>query len=716
MISSATTVTPSRPQPPSIRPAAESTQVRGPRQPKRDAKHDEIVRQAVRIKANGGTLEDVQEFIHQGYGITLPGYKPEVGMGRGLSMAALQGVTFGFGDEAVGSILGLATGIGAQAGRDTYRAELGSFQEDNPKAAFGAEVAGGLLLGGTGAARTTGRAIARQGALSKVASTALLGGAVGGIYAIGSGEGSLEDRSAAIPRGVGGGMLLTPLIGIPAAGIASTVVQPVGRVAVNWVQRLNGRKASTTASRASRETWAEAIVRDQGSIDEAIRFVEKEARGGAPIVAADLGENAGQLTQAASALRGPGRQRLVENLKTRQGDQGDRILSSLFRSMKSGVENAYDAADDLMANRKALADPEFTQAFTETVQVTPEMQRLLNNPVVRQAYEAGRLRAAGDDLATPNSGALPIPPLPEGAVATLPVRALHLIKLGIRDLATSAEGSGATLRQGAARSYYTVANQIRNEVAAQSSSYRKAISIYADETDAVEALQRGKGGKQMVDGVEVTSARFTNKPPEIITRELRAMSANPTQQELYRLGALQDVAELIAEIRGSTPDVAGRLGGRRYGSVVSNMEKRIRALIDDPDRADDVVDYIKAEMLVTETTRRTGGSRTANLQQAMGDLTGDLPTGRGGVIRRTVDAVIEPVMNRAKVGWTDAVSDAVSSDAVKGLRGKDELIAWLNSLRPVVPNRRFQTGATIVGGQQGAQLPGVRLGLEYPTQ
>lgn len=715
---------------------------------KRDKKTEEMLRLAARIYARGGDDNDVASVFFHGYGVKLPGFEDQktgdqdatmsgkAGYLRGLSMNALNGLTFGFGDEAVGSILGILTGEGASSGIDTYRKELQQFNEQNRKAALVSEIAGGLLLGGTGGARALGAKVAAKGTAGRIGASAGIGAGAGALYGAGNAEGNFltgqglsERAKGAVVGGVTGavagaivGTGLTPALTLAGAGVGSLVAddplkgaaagagvtlatlkggKPVAQRIATWAQRLAGvPKEAQTVSKAGREIWAEAIVADRGSIDNAIRYVSKLPQD-VPVVAADIGENASDLAAAAASLRGPGKQKLVEELTSRQADQGERILGKLFRSTKLGVENAYDAADEIIATGRAASGPAYAKAYTQEIQVTDPIRHALNHPRLQKAYDIGRQIAADEDYAgVAHAGAKEVPALildKAGKVTNdmIPVRALDYMKRGLDSMLESAsDPAEAALFKQSGRAFGKLLRDAVKDAEEQSIDYKFAKAIFRDERSALESLQRGKGGRALVEGTEVTTPAFHTKPPQVIERELVLLA--PTDRKLYVLGALQDLAEWVTQSTAKGPNVAQSLGAKEFGKSVNSMEARIRALFDDQTIADDVMDYLRGELLGSRTYGKTQGSRTPVLAHAMSELAGN---SKNPVMRSGAGFALN-VLDRAKTGWSAAISDEVSSQALKGMAGRDELIAYLESLRPLA--RRFRVAPRVVLGQQSA--------------
>lgn len=130
---------------------------------------------------------------------------PEVGgKGAGVARGALQGVTFGGGDEivagGVAAVRKLAQGDDRAIG-DIYqqelereRARLGEFREESPVLAYGSEIAGGIATP-LAAAKTV------KGAMAT-------GAGLGGVSGFLTSEGDFTDRMIAAPVGAAMGAIL----------------------------------------------------------------------------------------------------------------------------------------------------------------------------------------------------------------------------------------------------------------------------------------------------------------------------------------------------------------------------------------------------------------------------------------------------------------------------------------------------------------------------
>lgn len=182
-----------------------------------------------------------------------------VGAVGGGSAAAIDGATFGFGDEY---LAGLSAVLGVQPDGqgganwfdysqpigDRYGTALGAirqeqqaFREDRPGLAMGAELAGAVAMPGSGAARIVGGARTAGGQVLRAGG---VGAVSGGAYAFGEGEGGAAERVAEVPMGATVGAAVGGGLGIAGQGL--------GRI-VQALRRTPGQEAAAEGVEAVRE-------------------------------------------------------------------------------------------------------------------------------------------------------------------------------------------------------------------------------------------------------------------------------------------------------------------------------------------------------------------------------------------------------------------------------------------------------------------------------
>lgn len=250
-------------------------------------------------------------------------------IGRG----ALQGLTFGFGDEIVSAIRPLVHDGETYEGQlASERALLEKARNDRPGYAYGGEIAGAVAAP-IGAAAKGGSLAARAGR------SALAGGIGGGLYGFGSGEGGAGER--------GKGAVISALLG---AGVGGALPF-VGKGLRMAYDKTISAPLSAVSGRASPERAggyiAKLVERSGQSTDDIQKAISRAAAEGQPeFVLADALGNPGQRALAGVA-RTPGDARTViaDTLTQRQNNQGNRIASFLA--------DAFDGADTAKARRLA---------------------------------------------------------------------------------------------------------------------------------------------------------------------------------------------------------------------------------------------------------------------------------------------------------------------------------------------------------------------------
>ena len=136
-----------------------------------------------------------------------------------FARAAMQGVMFGFYDEAAGLFRGIYDAAtegkpfteAYTEARDKARKNLDDFRKDDPLAAYVTEIIASLptaLIGGAGLART-GAALAGKG----LGAATRRAGVEGAIYGAGAGEGDVVDQAGSAVLGGATGAALTGAVG-----------------------------------------------------------------------------------------------------------------------------------------------------------------------------------------------------------------------------------------------------------------------------------------------------------------------------------------------------------------------------------------------------------------------------------------------------------------------------------------------------------------------
>jgi hypothetical protein len=689
--------------------------------PPKSAYNDFLMRQSMRIAANGGSEADIGDYIKHAEKLNIknaiePAPEPDPAAPsflRGLSQQILQGVSFNFGDEALGTLSGIMAGVGGQEGRNLYRTELEAFRAAHPAVSIGANIAGAAAMPVGAAPR-----VLAWGVKSKTVA-ALIGGTFGALASAGEATGGLAERAPAAGAGavVGGALGAVAPTAISLAGKGAAKVAGAGakllpagakKVVTDWAARISSVLPGSP-QRGAREHLREAIGLDGKTAtqlaDEAERLIEL----GVPVSLPELmGTHGMELARAAQGFRTPQVQQIVGQYAMRQAGQGDRLLDALGKATKMGLQNSYDLAEQWGAIRFSKSQPFYKESFEQSFKLTDNFKNLLNNATWADAYEAGRAISLVEDAAGMNRG-LPVPQLfgkssklksgtakaikgtkgievtgpapsfdiknykksPLTGVMTkavpedfggselpdeLPIRALDYMKKGLDQMILKADREGVPMSQALRKALRTQLNSALDEV--DNPAYKMGRGIWSDYSAKLEQLELGRNG-------------FMKKAPELVRKELAA-SKDP---EAYRIGALQDAADIIHGVGGpETADIAQRhFGARLYSAEGRTNLQRLQALIPDPVEAQIFADRVAGEVAITRTTKNLGKEAMPRPQASARKL--DPP----GVVRRLTQKI--PGKGPIKPSeYAIAKGNELTSLFAKGLDDPYELVAMLRTL------------------------------------
>lgn len=336
----------------------------------------------------------------------------------GNTTPLMQGVFFGWGDEAVG----LADKVGAMTGnavrrvtgqpipytsdeayeasRQAFLEQEQAFTEKHPGKALAQNLVGGSIGPGVAA---SGRYVARApnlvGAMTR---SGQVGAGYGAVAGAGSAEGGLRERTeGGAVGGVVGGMtgVATPAAARVVAA-APGAVRRAGSAAVATVDAIRSPAPAGRAPTAAASSRAERYVRDlagQANIDAAAARANPAYAAGKPVTGAELLGRPG-VSQMTALARRPGQTAdAVEGVLTaRASGAPERVLEGLEGA--AGIE-AVGAADDFAAQAAQLrtqAAPLYDEAYSAGSLSSPKLDILVGRPSMRRAM-ARAVRIAAEE-------------------------------------------------------------------------------------------------------------------------------------------------------------------------------------------------------------------------------------------------------------------------------------------------------------------------------
>ena len=410
--------------------------------------------------------------------------------------SALQGLTFGFSDEA-------EAGIKALLGKGTYEQNLNAinlakqeFEQESPGTAIGMELAGSvpyMALGGLGAIRGAERLATVAPRVAQAVSTPAgrTATALGGATAIGAGSAGVTGAGQAMPDFRMAGAMEAAPIGA-AFGLGGTTAAKVATRLPGIQQAFEaGKKAvglgGDFASRADQKLL-QALQRDGVSLADSIdRLRQIKQSNYKPETIIELGgENTRRLADVVAQY--PGASQVARELtEERMAGAGQRITQD-FRQAFQVNADAMDLADSLIKSRDQLSGPLYKQAYSEGGVIRDErITKLMGIPQFQDAYARARRIAALDGI-----------PLPEKAsdierVGGFDLQTLDYIKRGLDDVLFTGKQPGSGIGKtelGKLKERRKEFVDIVDEVGP--ASYKQARNVYAGATEVLDAIEDGK--------------------------------------------------------------------------------------------------------------------------------------------------------------------------------------------------------------------------------
>jgi hypothetical protein len=503
--------------------------------------------------------------------------------------------------DAKQTMSGLITGQKPQSAYDQQlarvRAGIEEYSQQNPKTAIASEIAGGLiplaatylLTAGTGGAAAPAAVAqtARIGQLASSAATQLgkqalkgsaYGAGSGALSGFGAAKGDLGTRATGALIGAGTGAVLGA--GIP-------LVTATGGAFVRKSSELAGANPISATEKAQ-ELIARAINRSgmtpQQLANQQAMTVGRLGQRDETL--ADIGgESVRRLARGAMAIPSGSQDDVTQMLLQRAQGAGQRIGQDITDLTAIGPRSISDVADEIIANRSALASPKYQQAYDVGVVESDAINNLLKKSKDIQAAIADAKR------------------LPD--YADLPDN--HMILLDkaykyVGGMANEAKMKGSSERS----------RDLENLRVSFKDAITKKVPVYG------EALNTFSSESLLKDALEAGSKNFMRKSPQEINKELSKFS-DEGQREMYRLGAIEQLRNDIYNQK-ETADIASRYLSKGI------MKDRLATVFNSPNEYEAFVKQLERERQMAITRSRIeGGSPTARIGQEIEEIQGASP-------------------------------------------------------------------------------------------
>lgn len=520
---------------------------------------------------------------------------------RPLARTFEQGMFFGFSDEieAAGRAIwdrlpGEDFGDAYLRNRNKIRQDVESFREESPFSSAGIEILGGLTTAGAG----TGSAVARGSTLAaRVGRGAVSGAATGAAFGAGKAD-NLEDVPADMAKSGALGMFFGGAIPLAFAGVQSAAA--------------GIRSAFRPATGAARRV-GQAVSRD-GMTPEQLAGALEEARSlGKPATLADVGGEAMKRELETAVQRpGPAAQIAEKTLAERNKQQLSRLSQDLVKGTGVKAEAVEDVIAKTMHLRSKAAKPVYEKAM--------DFDASLNDDIVNSWNSATRTplgkQALGQARKVLNVEKFEEAPLMDR---------IDAFKKGLDDIIGSAKQKGENQ---IAKKALELKTDIVSKVDAVNPAYKKARQIWENESNYLDALDRGR---------EVLKPSFTAAK---LTKEFAEMT--DSEQEAFRVGVVDAVITKMRQQSAQEPNLVKII---RSPEIRDKLKAVMR-----PDRAkqlDKILDLEDAMFATSQQVRK--GSQTAERTAAMAEQEKQLGALRG------LDFILELGISPLRTLFTRAI-------------------------------------------------------------
>lgn len=491
----------------------------------------------------------------------------------GTVRAAAQGASFGFGEEAEAVARSLASGrpYGEEVG--ALRQSMSRFREEYPKTAFAAEVGGGLVVPGLGAAKIAQTGVRGAKAVGAVSRSSAAQGALSGA---GTAEGGVTERSIGAGIGSAGGALLGNVVGRGVEGVTAAISRLRGGGGV-----LPPAGIAEITKRAQ-----------QANIADLPQKLQEAATTRAPgtTVMDVIGAPGVRLASGIRTIGGEAGNVVEEAMQQRLATTPQRLQRAAFSTGRR-AENVVTTIDDIVEQRRIAADPLYEAALgTDAPIVNAAIEELLDRPLFQRAVKLAEdyAKNAGQVLEYVDSPTGPVPVRTPAFLDNVK-KALDDVIYGGRQPGEGGFGPGA-LKQ--AKSLRTSFVEMLDTAIP---GYAEARAAYAGPTALKSAME---------DGLDAGAKRLN---PEELAKTVENLVES--EREFFRRGYINALRQQIDE------------GLLKPGQVKTlAFAQRLRAVFGT--EGDEVTKAIREEIDLSENAQRIlASSRTAERQQDVAALT-----------------------------------------------------------------------------------------------
>lgn len=470
--------------------------------------------------------------------------EPKMSAGNAALTGALQGATFGFGDEIMARIGSLAPDLTYDEIMAAAKEDIAKARKDRPAASITGELAGGLATGVAGGLTKAGSALAsslgRGGIIPRIAKSAGVGATSGAVYGAGTAE-----QGQRLP-GAGSGAIVGGVVG----GAIPAVAGAVGK-SINSVRDMFARKVIDKTIEdipvpedISKKAMKKVVERLRADFPDENDFQDalNKFTYGKKSIAEVSGERVTNLGKGAAQY--PSGEAITKELfLPRVFDSPERVKGAVGRFVSKN-DDYYKTLDEILETGRKQAAPLYRDAFSKNrVVQSKEIDKILATPAGKKALNDARIIMQNDrelmglpnkelgDLAREMQQMGMMAETPGGVAAGLKLRTLDYVKKALDDQYEEAVRAGAKSNSKAilGLKQSLVSELDQNDV---TGLYRKARETAGDYLSAEKSMELGTGFKKI--------------DAPLIEREFKKMS--PAEKTAFKTGVVKSLRDDIDNI------------------------------------------------------------------------------------------------------------------------------------------------------------------------
>lgn len=460
-------------------------------------------------------------------------------------------------------------------------------------------------------------------------------------------------------------------------------VGAVAPIALGQVGKGLGAAKNAFTGPSAQKMLSNALVADESAPADVNALLQQRGPGA---TVADLGPNTQGQAAGLASLPGKAQSIVVNNLKARAAQTGDRLAQDVAGTIGQG-QPIGALTDQIVAGQKAAAAPLYQAVQSQPVSATPSLMSVLNTPIGKKAYAQAVEFAANDGVNAPAT----VEALQ--AAGSVPAGVLDYAKQALDDMTSAAQRGG---ENNAARQASTKASALVDEMDTQlggapgQGPYAQARAAFAGPAKVLDAIDMGQ---------QVFSGKTS---PEDLQTAMAGMS--PSERAGLLAGAQAAVQKSIGNARTDAAGVKSLFDS-------ANGKEKLAILVGQP-QADQIANALERERAFSDTAGKVyrNSVTAANLAQQK-VLSPELAGVPKQMAPQSSIGLLISGLEKARSAITGAYRNAQNAHLANMLTGgplsPEDAATVMRASKPMNPLLALSPGVPSAAQHTGVPVPGL---------